>query len=228
MQACRTSLAPSVPESVRDPGGSARGCPAAASRSSCSRPASESDADEAWAASFLHRPTAFLLLRIAAAFATGYDQRAQPLRLRVDELRRNDCRRLRAYAADGRERLSAWLTVTAPRLCLDHFRRRFGRVRVQEQVRGRTSASRAVRRKLSDLGSPVEDLALLPDLTYRNPGEVVDERERRRRCGQHAQRAEAKRLSSCSDSVRGRRHGRSHPCWAWRHSSTCTGGLRPV
>jgi RNA polymerase sigma factor (sigma-70 family) len=135
------------------------------------------DADEAWAA-FLHAYSP-LLLRIAAAFAPGYDGALDRYAFMLDELRRNDCRRLRAYAADGRGRFSTWLTVVARRLCLDHFRQQFGRVRGPERVRSRTPSSRAVRRQLSDLSSPVEDLALLPDLTLRDPGEVVDEHDRR-------------------------------------------------
>ena len=135
------------------------------------------DADEAWAA-FLAAYSP-LLLRIAAAFAPGYDSALDRYAYMLDELRRNDCRRLRAYAADGRGRFSTWLTVVARRLCLDHFRHQFGRARCPERVRSRTSSSRAVRRRLLDLSSPVEDLALLPDLTLRDPGEVVDEHDRR-------------------------------------------------
>src|SRR5215212_6725757 len=83
------------------------------------------DADEAWAA-FLDAYSP-LLLRIAATFAPGYDGALDRYAFMLDELRRNGCRRLRAYAADGRGRFSTWLTVVARRLCLDHFRQQFGR-----------------------------------------------------------------------------------------------------
>jgi RNA polymerase sigma factor (sigma-70 family) len=136
------------------------------------------DADEAWA-TFLDAYSP-LLLRIAAAFAPGYDGALDRYTYMLDELRRNDCRRLRAYAADGRGRFSTWLTVVARRLCLDHYRQHFGRVRGPEEgVRARATFSRALRRRLSELSSPVEDLTLLPDLTLRDPGEVVDEHDRR-------------------------------------------------
>ena len=134
------------------------------------------EADEAWTV-FLAAYSA-VLLRIASAFAPGYDGALDRYAYMLDELRRNDCRRLRTYAADGRGRFSTWLTVVARRLCLDHFRHQFGRVRGPERVRGRTSFSRTARRRLSELSSPVEDLALLPDLTLRDPGEVVDEHDR--------------------------------------------------
>ena len=134
------------------------------------------DADEAWAA-FLAAYSA-LLLRIASAFAPGYDGALDRYTYMLDELRQNDCRRLRAYAADGRGRFSTWLTVVARRLCLDHFRQRYGRFRGPEPIRSETHSSRAVRRRITDLSGPVDELSRLPDLTLRDPGEVVDERAR--------------------------------------------------
>ena len=136
----------------------------------------DSDIEQAWAAFLTGYST--LLLRIASGFAPGYDGALDRYAYMLDELRRNDFRRLRSYAADGRGRFSTWLTVVARRLCLDHFRQQYGRVRGPEPVRARTSSSRMVRRRLSDLGGPVDELSRLPDLTVRDPGEVVDERDR--------------------------------------------------
>ena len=96
----------------------------------------------------------------------------------LDELRRNEFRRLKAYAADGRGRFSTWLTVVARRLCLDHFRQQYGRVRGPDRSGGDGLRSRTVRRRLSDLTGPVEDLSRLPDPTVRDPGEAMDERDR--------------------------------------------------
>ena len=136
-------------------------------------------ADEAWAA-FLANYSS-LLLRVASAFAPGYDGALDRYAYMLDELRRNDCRRLRAYAADGRGRFSTWLTVVARRLCLDHFRRHYGRNRGDGpiQIHVEALSRRAVRRRLSDLAGAIDDLSCLPDLTLRDPGEVVDERDRR-------------------------------------------------
>jgi RNA polymerase sigma factor (sigma-70 family) len=134
------------------------------------------DADQAWAA-FLAGYSS-LLLRIASAFAPGYDGALDRYAYMLDELRRNDCRRLRAYAADGRGRFSTWLAVVARRLCLDHFRQQYGRSRGSVQVHVETFSRRAVRRRLSDLVGTVDDLSCLPDLTLRDPGEVIDERDR--------------------------------------------------
>ncbi len=133
------------------------------------------DADQAWAA-FLAAYSS-LLLRVASAFAPGYDGALDRYAYMLDELRRNDCRRLRAYAADGRGRFSTWLAVVARRLCLDHFRQQYGRNRGPVQIHVETFSRRAVRRRLSDLVGTVDDLSCLPDLTLRDPGELMDERD---------------------------------------------------
>jgi RNA polymerase sigma factor (sigma-70 family) len=53
---------------------------------------------------------------------------------------------LREFAADPRSKLTTWLVVVARRLCLDLYRRRYGRNRGIE-----SSVRRAVRRRLRDL-----------------------------------------------------------------------------
>ena len=133
--------------------------------------------DDAWAA-FLDGYSG-LLLRVAAAFAPGYDAALDRYAYMLDELRRQDYRRLRTYAADGRGRFTTWLTVVARRLCLDHFRQHYGRNRSPAPGREETVSRRAARRRLSDLAGAVTDLSCLPDPTLRDPGEVVDERDRR-------------------------------------------------
>lgn len=45
----------------------------------------------------------------------------------VERLREQDCRRLRAFTADGRGKFTTWLTVVVRRLCLDHDRHKYGR-----------------------------------------------------------------------------------------------------
>ena len=45
----------------------------------------------------------------------------------VEGLREQRCRRLRAFAADGRGKFTTWLMVVVRRLCLDHDRRKYGR-----------------------------------------------------------------------------------------------------
>lgn len=45
----------------------------------------------------------------------------------LEELARDDYRRLRAYTPDARARFSTWLAIVVRRLCLDHHRSRYGR-----------------------------------------------------------------------------------------------------
>src|SRR5690349_24367159 len=64
-------------------------------------------ADAAWA-SFLGAYSGHLL-RVARAFWPGYDGALDGYAYMLEELRRNNCQRLRKYAADGRGRFSTWL-----------------------------------------------------------------------------------------------------------------------
>jgi len=65
----------------------------------------------------------------------------------LEQLRRDDFRRLRGYIPDGRTKFTTWLVVVARRLCLDHLRRRYGRL--QDAGSG-SRAAQAVRRELVD------------------------------------------------------------------------------
>jgi len=119
-----------------------------------------------------------LLLKVASAFAPGYDGALDRYAYMLDELRRAECRRLRAYRADGRGRFSTWLAVVARRLCLDHYRQRYGRDRAgSHQSRGPTH-SRAVRRGLIDLSGGQDELACVADATLLDPVERMDTRAR--------------------------------------------------
>jgi len=66
----------------------------------------------------------------------------------VDQLRRDDFQRLRAYVSDERSKFTTWLVVVARRLCLDHLRERYERP-TDAGPRGR--ASHVVRRQLVNL-----------------------------------------------------------------------------
>jgi RNA polymerase sigma factor (sigma-70 family) len=133
-------------------------------------------AEAAWA-SFLDSYSDHLL-RVARAFWPGYDGALDGYAYMLEELRRNDCQRLRKYAADGRGRFSTWLAVVARRLCLDQYRRRYGRFRGDPARRGGTQAARLTRRRLVELSGPFEDLTCLPDPALPDPVEQMDERAR--------------------------------------------------
>lgn len=66
----------------------------------------------------------------------------------LEALREDDCRRLRAYAPDGRTKFTTWLVVVTRRLALDHVRQRYGRSRSDDDAQ---LAEQATRRRLEDL-----------------------------------------------------------------------------
>jgi RNA polymerase sigma factor (sigma-70 family) len=76
----------------------------------------------------------------------------------LERLQEDDCRRLRAFRADGPARFSTWLAVVARRLCYDHHRELFGRQRGEPDVEDRQ------RRALGDLSrlDGEQTLAALP------------------------------------------------------------------
>lgn len=133
-------------------------------------------AEAAWA-SFLAVYSG-LLLRVARAFWPGYDGALDGYAYMLEELRRNDCQRLRKYAADGRGRFSTWLAVVARRLCLDQYRRRYGRFRGDPARSEGIQAARMTRRRLMELSGPIEDLTCLADPALPDPAEQLDERAR--------------------------------------------------
>ena len=89
-----------------------------------------------------------LLLYTARTLGRDYDAAMDAYAYLLEQLRRDDFRRLRAYVADERTKFTTWLVVVARRLCLDHLRHRYGR---SQDSGERSSAARAVRRQLVDL-----------------------------------------------------------------------------
>ena len=73
-----------------------------------------------------------------------------------------ECRRLRAFAADGRGKFTTWLVVVARRLAHDWHRERYGRA-TGGGATGDARDDRSARRRLTDLAAEAIDLALLPD-----------------------------------------------------------------
>jgi RNA polymerase sigma factor (sigma-70 family) len=147
-------------------------------------PGAESDA--AWTG-FLESYSA-LLLRVAQAFGPGYDDTLDRYAHMLDELRRHDCRRLRSFAADGRSRFSTWLVVVARRLCLDHYRLRYGRARGRTRERTAVELGRVARRRLTDLAGAEDGLAGLADPGLSDPGERLDAERRRMALGRAVER----------------------------------------
>ena len=73
--------------------------------------------------------------------------------LALEQLRADDCRRLRHYAEDPGAKFSTWLVVVVRRICLDHLRHRYGRGKPREPADDRSS-----RRRLVDLiAAPLDE-----------------------------------------------------------------------
>lgn len=65
----------------------------------------------------------------------------------LEQLQRDDFRRLRVYAADDRGKFSTWLVLVARRLCLDHVRQRYGRRQSED---AQSHEAHEARRRLLD------------------------------------------------------------------------------
>jgi RNA polymerase sigma factor (sigma-70 family) len=111
--------------------------------------ASPGDRDEAWA-EFL-RTVSAPLLRVARSLGGDHDAVMDRYAFVLDQLRADDHRKLRAYDRPGAGDFTLWLVVVARRLCLDHYRARYGRARIEAGSGSQTGDSRRARRRLVDL-----------------------------------------------------------------------------
>lgn len=129
--------------------------------------------ERAWSA-FLDRYNRYIL-GTARYIAPDYDEAMDRYRYALEELRRDDFKRLRGYAAEPGSKFSTWLVVVVRRLCRDYERKKYGRKR-EGSGRVAREASEA-RRKLEDL--IVEDLApdRIADSAGSNPEREMRERE---------------------------------------------------
>ncbi len=71
-----------------------------------------------------------LILYVARQTPRDHDVVMDRYAFVIEHLREKSCRRLRAFAADGRGKFTTWLMVVVRRLCLDHDRRKHGRMTV--------------------------------------------------------------------------------------------------
>jgi RNA polymerase sigma factor (sigma-70 family) len=106
------------------------------------------DSERAWAAFAEEYST--LLLHVARRLGGGDDAAMDRYAFMLDALRRDDYRRLRQYASDGRGKFTTWLMVVARRLCLDEYRRRYGRPQ-GDDTSSTTTDAWAERRRLINL-----------------------------------------------------------------------------
>ena len=121
--------------------------------------ASPADRDRAWEA-FVDRHTR-LILHAARSLGGDRDSVMDRYAHVLEQLAKDDFRRLRRFAADGRAEFTTWLVVVARRLCVDFERHRFGRARPGCSD-GRDD-DRAVRRRLIELVRSDVDVQRLED-----------------------------------------------------------------
>lgn len=116
-----------------------------------------------------------LLLHVARSMARDQDGTMDRFAYLLEQLRRDDCRRLRGFVADGRSKFTTWLVVVSRRLCLDYDRQRYGRA--DRATDSAQRAARAERRKLRDLVGGQLDLATLADPNAREPEDSLSARD---------------------------------------------------
>ncbi len=88
----------------------------------------------------------------------------------LDRLTEDGCRRLRAYQSDPRSKFTTWLVVVSRRLCVDHYRAKYGRVRNEESKGER--ARKDLRRRVQNLDYSEADADSLAD---ENPSSAADQ-----------------------------------------------------
>jgi RNA polymerase sigma factor (sigma-70 family) len=125
--------------------------------------ASDPEAREAAWTAFLEVHSRHVML-VARAVYREYDGAMDGYAYLLEELQRDDYRRLRAYTPQSGSKFTTWLTVVARRLFLDQLRQRYGRPQAGDP------ADHRVRRNLVDLLADELDTAAVPsDLPQDNP-----------------------------------------------------------
>jgi RNA polymerase sigma factor (sigma-70 family) len=90
-----------------------------------------------------------LLLHAARSLGKDYDGAMDRYAYALERLQERDFSRLRAYTPDGRTKFSTWLLVVFRRLCVDHYRQRYGRLSSQGGAEA-ASSGRSLRRQFAN------------------------------------------------------------------------------
>lgn len=118
-----------------------------------------------------------LLIQATRTLDGDYDSNMDRYAFVLEQLRKDDFRRLRAYRPEAGSKFTTWLVVVAKRLCVDHHRRRYGRPQSVDGAGNSNDPVTLARRRLADLIT-VDELSTLPDSSTPNPEEGVIARER--------------------------------------------------
>jgi RNA polymerase sigma factor (sigma-70 family) len=126
----------------------------------------QSARDEAW--TVFVQGNSKLILYVARSLGGDHDDVMDRYAFVLAQLRRDDFHRLRAYGNDGRGKFTTWLVVVVRRLCLDHRREKYGRVRGDD---GNLEDGHRMRGRLVDLISDEGALTELVDASASGPEE---------------------------------------------------------
>src|SRR5690349_3819630 len=105
-------------------------------------------------------------MHTARTTGRDYDATMDAYAYLLEQLRRDDFHRLRAYTVQSHCKFTTWLVVVARRLCLDRERQRYGRRQGAEQ---QSHEATGARRRLVDLVAEELNASELADPTGENP-----------------------------------------------------------
>jgi RNA polymerase sigma factor (sigma-70 family) len=117
--------------------------------------------DDAWAA--FAREYSTLLLHVARSTSRGTDEAMDAYAFLLERLSEDRCRKLRGYAVNPNSKFTTWLVVVARRICIDHHRVKYGRLRDATSSRQRESRER--RRRLAELVERLQETQDVADET---------------------------------------------------------------
>lgn len=132
--------------------------------------AADTPGDDAWAD--FAREYSALLLHVARSTSRGPDETMDAYAYLLDCLSENDCRRLRSYAVKPNSKFTTWLVIVARRICIDHHRIKYGRIRDSGSASERER--RNSRRRLEDLAERVRDAEDVADENTVQPDHEVE------------------------------------------------------
>jgi RNA polymerase sigma factor (sigma-70 family) len=116
----------------------------------------------------------FLLLHVSRSLSTNRDETMDGFARILEELAKENFRRLRGYAAQPSSGFETWLVVVARRICVDVHRTRYGRIRGRDKG---TEAARKARRQLEDLVAAEVNLDAIAAAPAEEPHARIAQRE---------------------------------------------------
>jgi RNA polymerase sigma factor (sigma-70 family) len=136
----------------------------------------EAARDDAWA-DFVEQYSRLLLRTIRRSTAT-HDAAMDRYAWVLEQLRRDNCRRLRRFAAEGRGKFTTWFVVVVRRLCVDYQRHVHGRVQTEHTAGTFAQVRDTARKNLATLMAHEFDLEQVADRRSVAPDVVTWQKER--------------------------------------------------